>query len=202
MDKKHESGSLTLEALICVLLFVIMMITLASLFPMFMMKNASSHALMQAGEALSLDAYSLNKFGKDVHKAVTGSGGEDVTQIGSIGDILTGLIVPLFGSSEDSPNFVSDGKWYDVDAINPDYSKVIAAAKAMYIGYLAGSEDNAKAFIETMRVTNGLDGISFDGTKVEGGVLYINITYEIDWPFKIGLKPVTVTQSTCSKLWK
>jgi len=200
---RNEKGAITLEACVAVLSFLILMLLLSSLFVMFMAQNATAHALLEATESLSLDAYSTEKL--TIEKG----------HIGSVGDYVGQFVKKLFGSSEDSPYFVSDDRWYDASASGTSgsgssgggrtgSSETANAVRTRFIGYLAGGDEaEADRMLESMNVVDGLDGIDFSSCSVEDDVLHAEIHYTLQYDFNIwNIGTVPVEQSACSKLWK
>lgn len=202
MRKRNDSGAMTLEAMIFVTMFMLIMLILAGLFPMFMMKNASSHALIQASTGMSLDAYALKAFNYEVYTGPESLEYNKVTKIGNIGDVLENEVFgKMIGTNSGDTMFATDGYWYD-EKVAAD-GEVAAACRKMYIAYLAGSETNAEQYLKRVNVRGGLAGLNFAKSKVENGVLTITVEYDLEYPFKIwGLDAVHVEQSAKARLWQ
>lgn len=187
MMRKDQSGVITLEACISVLMFLLLMLLLSGLFLMFMAQTVTAHVVLETTESMSLEAYSLEKLAVDEGT------------IGGVGDQLGKLVSSWFGNAEKSPNFVSAKKWYDGDD-----KEIAAAIKERFVGYLSGG-DEAKAdkLLTMMNVVNGLDGLDFSQSYVEDDTLHVFLAYKLKYNFNIGpLKDVPVEQTACSKLWK
>lgn len=211
-NNNNNSGALTLEAMVCVLSFMLFTLTLSGLFSLFMMRNASAHALMEATESLSLDAYVQSVFNESYDIVGSGENEKAVTLYGNIGDML---VKKIFGGESKNPYFTSELNTYwadekvsgkDLETVfeknDPDQKSIVEVAKNIYIGYLAGNSENAAAFLKLVQVKDGIDGLDFSESYVENGVLTLTVKYEINYPFKLGtLSSVPVTQSARAKLW-
>jgi len=191
MKNKQENnikGVITLEACVCVLSFLILMLLLSSLFVMFMAQNATAHTILQTSESLSIDAYSAEHIGT----GGTGSVSEVVVGIGEfIGD--------LFGIAQDNPSFVQKE---DLSTVSE--TELASIVKTRFVGYLTGgNETEADEFLERMNIVDGLDGLDFTGSYVDNDTLYIVLKYNLEYDFNIwNVGTVEVEQTTCSKLWK
>ena len=187
MNESKEKGFITLEACISVLTFLVLMLLLSSLFVMFMAQNVTAHVALQTSESLSLDVYSTEKLMKEENT------------LGTIGDNLGQWIKKMFGSSQKNPSFVTDDRWY-----NGESEDVAKAVKTRFIGYLAGGDETkADELLERMNIVDGIDGIDFSKSYVSGGVLYVEISYQLEYDFNIwDLGKIEGSQTSCSKLWK
>ena len=182
---KSEKGMVSLEACITVLFFMVIMFLLSGLFIMYMAQNATAHALLQTSQSLALDNYAASEIG-------TGD-------FSSFKD----LMVKILG---DKIGFIPDAN--SSFATNEELSKKTADIPAMaekrFIAYLAGGDrDKADTMLRQMKVENGIDGLNFSESKVEGSDLKIVLTYELNYVFQIAeLGKVEVRQETSSKLWE
>lgn len=190
MFARDESGSLTLEACVSVLAFLILTLLFASFFPMFMVQNLTAHALLETSQSLSVDAYASTQINAE-HLSSLKSG-----------------ILRLVGVADSNELFSTDSLWYKQDK---DYgetkdqaeAKVVAAVKQRFVAYLgARNEKEASDILKQYKVEDGLDGVSFAGTEVKDGYLYTKITYTFHNDFSVlNFKPFEVVQTTKSKLW-
>lgn len=187
MQKKKESGVITLEACVSVFIFLFLMLLLSGLFKMFMAQNMTAHVLLESTQSLALDEYSAKKLGH-------GDG------FGSVGD----LINTIFGWTNND-NFTSYEKCYTT---GKDAQVNVEAVKRRFIGYLAGGEDAKKAeaaadaFLKKVKVVNGVKGLDFKESYVENGTLHIVLKYELEQEINIwDVTNVKVRQTACSKLW-
>lgn len=182
-----QEGAVTLEACVSVLSFLILMLLLSSLFVMFMAQTTTAHALLQTVQSLSMDVYTIESFGM-------GDG-----MIGSVGDVVGGIVVNLFGSASNNPYYVSGKPWHK----GAD-SEVGEAVKMRFIGYLTGGDEKrADELLTQMNVVKGLKGLDFSDSYVINDTLYAVVKYELEYDFNIwNVKPEPVEQKACAKLWK
>lgn len=185
--RKDQSGVITLEACISVLMFLLLMLLLSGLFLMFMAQTVTAHAVLETAQSMSLEAYSLEKLAVDEGAAA------------SVGEHLGSFVSSWFGTAENSPNFVSANKWYEGDE-----KEIAAAIKERFVGYIAGgNESKADKLLTMMNVVNGLDGLDFSKSYVEDDTLHIFLAYKLKYNFNMGpLKDVPVEQTASSRLWK
>lgn len=197
-DKRNNiSGMISLEACISVLAFMMLMLLMAGLFRMFMAQNATAHAALETAESLALDAYQAEKL--EVARM------DSMETWKSVNNFLNGL----FAAGADE-NFSSFDRWYDGKESGTiqekENAKVLLenTVKTRFVAYLTGGdEDEADAMLTRLNVVDGLKGINFSGSRVENGVLYVNIKYKLKYDFQIGgLGQIDVEQESCSKLWK
>lgn len=188
MNDKNCRGVITLEACISVLSFLILMLLLSGLFVMFMAQNATAHAVLQTSESLSKDVLAAEKIG-------TGGNGSVAEVVVSIGEFLSNL----FGKGEDDSVFATNEKWHK--GTNEEIAKAI---KNRFVAYISGGDENeANKILKRLNIVDGLDGIDFSDSYIQGDTLYIVLKYNLEYEFNIwGLGEVPVKQTTCSKLWK
>ena len=193
MMRKSDDGVITLEACVSVLSFLILMLFLSSMFVMFMAQNVTAHVALQTSQSLAMDVYRTNTLIREEGKLV------------SLGDALTQFVTNMAGSSEDSPYFISDARWYqNAEGKDPESEVVAEAVKTRFLGYISGG-DEAKAdeLLKNMNVVNGLDGMDFSESYVTENVLYVVLKYELEYDFNIwNAETLKVEQTACSKLWK
>lgn len=204
--KKHkaESGSITVEATLCVTLFVLLMLFMVTLFFMVAVQNNISHAIIQTADSLSLEAYATNKLQTDINSGLK--------------NIITDLTVKLFYSTDENQYFANDQRWFDSNQLleqyvedpttstyDPSVRKIDLAAviKNRFIGYFAnGDKDFADTFLTKMGVVDGLNGLDFSESRVEGNKLKIVVNYKIKYWINLGdMGKVDVSQSYYSKIW-
>jgi hypothetical protein len=186
--KKNREGAVTLEACIVVTLFILFMLFLYSLFVVFLGHHSIGHAVLQSSESLSMDPYFSEQF----------TNSTDTPE--SVGDLLAIAANNIFKLNGASKYYSSNIKWYDTKHAE----SVEAVAKARFIAYFAdGNEDDAKVLLDTYNVQNGLDGLDFSESRVEGGILYITVKYTMDYEFNFfNMAKQPVRQSAKAKLWK
>lgn len=201
---KTERGSVTIEATLSVTLFVLLMLFLVTLFFMVAVQNNISHAIVQTADSLSLEAYSVNKLQTNINSGVK--------------NIITDLSVKLFYSTDENQYFTTDERWFDSNQLleqyveepssstyDPSVRKIDLASviKKRFIGYFAnGDEDYAEAFLTKMGVVDGLNGLDFSGSRVEGNKLKIVVNYKMKYWINFGdMGNVDVSQSYLTKIW-
>lgn len=208
MNNESQRGMIALEACISVLTFLILLLFFSGFFVLFMVQNMTAHAILQTSQSLSLDVYAIESLIKD-----------DDGTLGKVSDHFTEFVTRLLGSSEDSPYFITDYHWHapDVDKTTkpegetepepeagPVVNEVAEAVKLKFVGYFAGGDENrADELLEYMNVVNGLDGLDFSLSYVEGDMLYIILNYELAYDFNLWeVDNLKVHQQACARLWK
>lgn len=162
MKQQHrESGVITLEAAMMVPMFIAIMLCLNGLFVMFMGQQIISHAAIQSAKSLALDPYATDCAASDK------------------GSSLTVLVTDLF--SIGNKGHMSTEKWY-----SEKQGKLLETVEERFVAYLTPDKSTADSLLETIGVENGLDGISFEGSKVEDDVLTLNISYKQRYVFMVG----------------
>lgn len=188
-SKNREKGSLTLETALVLPLFFFMFMFVIGYFGVISARNTISHALIQATTSLSLDSYANESF---EHLSITEEDG--LTFWNSIAD----MVVDIFRFNAD-PYYASKDKWYKSNSKTD-------VVKKRFIAYLVGSDSDAvnkaNKKLKSLGVENGLDGMSFKYTVVDGD-LKVTINYKINSYFNFfGLGSTSVEQSTMAKMWK
>ena len=215
---KKSAGSMSLEASICLTIFIFLMLFLYSFFVVFEARNKLAHTLLSTADSLSYDVYETN----------TISGSND------LGTLMHEIYQITF--EEDTP-FHSSEKWYTYDGFSTSWNgnvyfseperddegkaeedyeddygnkaylseEFARAVQDRFYAYLVGStnDEDIENMLKKYHVSGGKNGISFDGTKIVGNDLYLKITYKLDYEFDVfGIAGKTYEQSVCSKLWK
>ena len=179
---KNNKGAVTLEACVIVTLFMIFMLFFLGLFSMFMAQQSIAHSVVQATQSLALE--------KHITGELSFESGEGLEEL------ITQAALKLFGEKNDNEHFSDISKWYE-------NGKCEEAVKERFIGYLSGGDkEKADAYLNNMRIVNGLDGIDFSESKVENNVLYVVVQYKIKYVFTIGsIGEIDAKQHFCAKLW-
>ena len=208
-----EGGLLSLEASICLTLFIFLMLFMYSFFVIFEARNMMAHACLASAKSLSLDVYET--------QAVTGS--RDLA-----GWISSLIRKPL---NNDSP-FVSTNRWFTLDDVSTTWNENIYASqgdeededyqdhygntayvsqefasvlRTRFCAYITGTsdEDTADEYLKRYHVVDGFSGIDFSKSKIVGGDLYLVVRYQLEYEFDIfHFLDLSFEQSVCSKLWK
>lgn len=212
---KSEKGLLSLEASICLTIFIFLMLYLYSFFVVFEARNEMAHVLLATNNSMTLDIYENDKMGNS----------------GKISAIL----YEIYGNiNPNEDGFVSTEQWNqilssDVDGVwngtiyveqthadsdvteEDDYGKqaqissvLTNVIKERFVAYLAGGDlGEANRILEKYHIVGGIDGLDFSGTHIKSGKLYLSIRYTIEYEFNMfGLGELEMEQSCCSKLWK
>lgn len=160
--RKASEGSITLEAAIMVPLFIILMLLVNGLFVMFMGQQVMAHNLVQCAKSLAFDPYASQRVSADT------------------ADYLSDMFVDLFTFGKG--DYVSTEKWYE------DADSLDGVIKEKFIAYLTNSKGDAEKLLETIGVENGTEGLDFSGSKLEDGVLTVNLKYTQEYIFNaVGL---------------
>lgn len=185
---QDQRGTMTVEACITVMVFMILMFFLSTLFTMFMAQNTTAHVALQASQSLSVDALAGEEIGDGVSDGV------------SVKGIAVSVYHTLFGNPNDSGAFATDSNVLENAISGEELAKVV---KKRFVGYLAGGdEEKATEILKAMGVEDGVDGLDFSESSVEDGYLRIVLTYRFKNDFKLwNVKAFEVRQTTCSKLW-
>lgn len=203
-DNKNETGSVTVEATLAVTLFIIFMLFLTTLFFMVYVQESIAHSVVQTSDSLCVEAYSISKLQTGIDTGAKAA--------------ITDLAVKVFSTSNSNKYFYTDKRWFSEDQLKEEYVtdpelltkdpklRTIDLAdtiKTRFLGFFAnGDLDYAKTFLSAMGVVDGLDGIDFSESKVDGGKLYITVKYKLKYLINIGdLGTVDVSQTYSSKIW-
>lgn len=182
MDKrKKQSGSVTLETIIVLPVFLFLFLFIFSLFPIVKAQNEMMHALVQSTKSLSLDSY----LSESVHSLEDSNG---------LWANVSDMVIDIIRVMNTDNHYTYMGNWYKTT--NPDPN----IAKMRFVGYLAGGDEAvADKILRSFGVTNGLDGVEFK-MEVKEGLLSVTIKYEIGYIFDF-IKKIPMEQTITSKLW-
>ena len=184
--RKEEDGSAVLEACIVVPLFLFFVLTMYGLITVFMAQNIIGHALLESTQSLALDAYATDQ----------------LTGTTKVQGQLRNFFMELTGTMADDPYFSDSERWYDRadGATKEDW---VEAAKARFVGYLAGGDQNkADGILKALRVTDGINGLDFSQSDLRGSDLYIKVSYNVEFFFNpFGLAEFSTTQQSCARMW-
>lgn len=194
--RKSENGVISLEACISVPLFVLVIMFFYGLMVTFSGEQVIKHTLIQSAESLSLDPYATEKF-----------------EIKSFGDIIEGdddpeikeIILALYGSITGSGNnkyYSSGKKWYS----DEKDSLLIDTVKNRFLGYIAGSasdvEGKADSILKEAGVQDGINGMDFSETTIDGRTLTIVVKYKQEFVFNFqGLAAFDRKLSVSVDMW-
>lgn len=182
-----ERGAITLEACVSVTLFTIFMLFFVGLFSMFMAQQTIAHSLIQSTQSLAYETLSTAELEFEWGDKKSG-----------LKKTLTTAITAIYDLAVDSNDYFSnDDTWYN------DADMVPIVAKDRFVAYLTnGDETAADEYLKGLRVVDGLEGLDFSQSKVEGGVLYTEISYQLEYMFTFGdIGIVDAKQKFCANLW-
>lgn len=154
--QNHNSGVITIEAAIMMPMFIMLMLFLYAFFIFFMGQQIMSHTAIQTAKSLSFDPYLVARVEND-----------DLA-------VMISDIVGFF-----SDNYSSTEKWFDDES-----DKAAEVAKKRFLAFLP-NQDNHDAILDFIGVKEGTAGLDFSGSKVEDGVLTLNIKYVQEFAFHI-----------------
>lgn len=184
---QKEQGLLSLEACICVTIFIFLMLFIYSFFIFFEARNVMAHVTLATADSMALDAYeSSNKASQD-------------TLIGLLQSLYNTNIAPDSGFRD-----VRD--WYaDATEDDPDAQAELFedAVRARFLAYLGNGDDaQCERMLKRLHIREGIDELDFSKTRVEGGKLYIVVSYTLDYEFNVfSLNGVQMEHTACSKVW-
>ena len=187
--KKCEDGVIALEACISLTLFLIVMLALYSIIGMFTAQSMISHSLQQAGQSIALENYKNTKM--------------DVKTMQKVPLSWLGKVTGGWSTESNNALDVTGGSFSDGTTVKK--SNVENIAKKRFLSYLGGNGKNADAQLKALGVVGGVGGVNFEGTKLSGDDLIIQVSYKIRLVFYIEMfhfGEFDSTQSVCCRLWK
>lgn len=182
LQDEDTRGVMAIEACLAMTLFMMLMFALYSFIPMFMAQSLIGHALTQSSQSLALETYGTDKLDKGWNTSA----------------LVVGLAKLISTNTDSNGTFVSDQKWTS----DPDAVKQMARQR--FAAYLAGSEEDADTLLRNLGVKDGLDGLDFGKTAVNGADLTISVHYTVRLQVRLDalhLGEFEATQSVCSRLW-
>ena len=187
--KKQEQGVVSLEACIVLPIFIFVLMFFYGFIVFFSGHQVMAHTMIQSAESLSLDPFAAERINTEFKNSKNGK------------DVIQALYSTLFTSNDGY--FSSNEKWY---ANNDD--RMIKAVRNRFVGYLAGTgtasemEKRADDKLKTIGVKNGLAGLDFSETKIEGNILTITVKYKQEFIFNFqGLAAFDREQKISITLW-
>ncbi len=191
---EKEHGFVTLEALITLLFFMVIMFLFYGLFLMYMAQNATAHAVLQTSQSLSVDNYAASQLSDTESEFPSG-----------IRDLmikfLKAMDVGLIPQKNDC--FSTNVKL----KTNTEKNNVPDIVKKRFVAYLAGGDETkADSMLKSMNVEKGLNGLDFSESKIitedNDEVIEVVLKYQLNYEFQIAeLGKVNVRQKSKSKLW-
>ena len=199
-----EKGSVTVEATLCVTLFMIFVLFMTTLFFMVSVQEDISHSLVQTADSLCLEAYSIDKLTTDLDTGAKAA--------------LTDLAVKLFSTANSDENFTTDKRWFSEEYLQLKYVEdttmltskeslhtvdLAEVIRQRFVGFFAnGDEDYADYYLSRMGVVDGLSGLDFSESKIDGGDLCITVKYKVKYLVNAGgLGEVNGSQTYRASIW-
>lgn len=189
MKYKDEKGAVTLEACVSVITFFMISFIFVGMFYMYYAQRSISHALIQASQSLSLEAYSSKQL--------------QMNDESGMGEAISDLIVSTFNLVVDGDeSFYSTDNWYD--DVNFDQTSNQSILKDRFTAYFAqGDENEADELLTKLGVVGGLDGLDFSNSYISDGDLYMIVEYKMNFILNFGsLSEFAAKQQTKTKLWQ
>lgn len=187
--KKKECGAISLEACIVVPIFVFVLMFFYGFMVFFSGHQVLSHSLIQSAESLSLDPYATERLTTDWKET------------GDSQKVIQALYANAISDGDEY--FSSNEKWY---AENNEL--MLKTVRNRFLGYLVGTgtssevEKRADEMLKFIGVQNGVSGLDFSETKIDGNILTITIKYKQEFVFNFqGLAAFDRQQSISITLW-
>ena len=183
--KRDEKGVIALEASVSLTLFIFIVLLLYSFFIIFEAQYSIEHALLESGKSMALESYAISKVIEKKDKWYTA---------GDIGSIIAAMGL---GKSAIGNNYSSYTTWYASEELTAE------EAKRRVEAYLGGTE--ADSYLKRLKVKDGINGLNFAGTKVEGGDLVIKVKFTCNTIFDFPafeLDHIDFSLSVRSAMWK
>lgn len=195
-------GAIALEACIGLTVFMMLMLAVYSLVPLFMAQNIISHALLESCQSLAIESYGTSKI-DDGKAQISDLHMELLKLFCSAKSAVTSSSI----DHERDAHYITDERWFDIiekEYVVTDYSGVEDVARERFATYLAGGIEAADEMLENLGVVDGLDGVDFTGTKLDGSDLVISIQYTTRLKIRLemfGFGEFSSVQQVCSRLW-
>lgn len=183
-NNNHEKGTLTLETAIILPIFFFMFMCVFGFMGFVAARNQIHHALFQSAKSLSMDSYITEK--------TETLGSTDF----KIWENLSDLVIDLIRLNVVKSNYVSRTNWYE----SPNNTDVV---KNRFVAYLCGSgnDKEAQEKLESIGVKDGLKGMDFSYTVVNGD-LKITLKYDLHlWLDIFGIGVFHMEDSVLVKMW-
>ena len=179
-------------------------------------RNEMAHVLLSTCDSLSFDTYENGSDSVDnvsmLFKKIYGAY-SDANSVGFTNSQqwINVDSLNIDESKWDGKIAVDEGTGTGLVEESDDYGNSTVASSVLsdvvrerFIAYLAGGDESeADKILEKYHIQGGMNGISFAGTCVKSGKLYLKITYDIKYEWNMfGFGTRTMSQSCCSKIWK
>ena len=173
MDR--EKGNLTIEASLVLTMFTFFILFFFSFGQLYKVQNIVSHATVKTAEAISIDSYFREAVGE--------------TNVGKAASFICDIV----NADNDLSNSILTLKEANI-------SKVI---RENFIYCIDNSESNTDDILKKNGVKNGLDGIDFSASKLDGDDIVIKVRYTVRLRFPLfGKEEIELTKASKSHLFK
>ena len=155
---KKQKGSLTVEASIALTAFMLLVVFILGFGRFNRAQSLVSHATMQASQSMAVDAY----FGA------------------TIGDLKT---TQSLQKLEMFFNFITNGESDVFTAVADSSDKTVDKARRHFVRAIADTEEEANEILLSLGVKDGLNGIDFSKSKIDGKDIIVHVEYTIEIQF-------------------
>lgn len=211
---KNTKGSITLETAVVLPIFFLFFMFIIGLLPLVKAQNQINHALIQAAKSLSFDTYlnakvstiDMNTDKLNELNIISGEVGKDefIEDANNVKESIESIT--FYKNVDDIVLDVFRRGEKLVDKNNKLFAAVgminNKAAKNRFIGYFAGSEENAQNVAKALAIKDGIDGIKIKAKVTETDVI-LTAEYVLKYWFDVfDAGEIKMNQSITSRLWK
>ena len=184
--RKNRKGTVTIETAIFLPIFFFMFMAIFGIFIVILARHQVRHAFMQTAKSLSKDSFVMEQVD------TTSPDGNQICN--SFGELVTAIIRWAI----DDEFYTSRTKWY-LESNTTVGNEII---KDRFVGFIAGgNEKDADNYLKTLRVKNGLNGVTFE-YYIENGVLTLKMNYTVEYWFNaFGAEQIKMQQTVKTKMW-
>lgn len=153
---KSEKGSVTIEASICLTIFVFFIMSFLSFGQIFSVQNKIDHAVNETAKNASVDSFWRKKFN-----------GTQLQQ--NLQDIQA--LIKNFDS-----NYSTSTKYTTYSQLN-DEDKLTDEIESQFVYFLSGGDKNAD--LDKLMKKNNISSLEFKDVSLDDGVLSISLEYTV-----------------------
>lgn len=175
-DRWEQAGSITIEATISLVTFLLFLLFFLNFAIIFRAQNIVGHGILNAAKGMSVESYWL--------------GGVDDTKIGGMVNAIIGL-------------FADPGDLGDAYTSWGAAGGTASVAKEYFIDSISAEGIEADARLKALGIEGGVSGLDFSGTAVSDGKITVKVAYKIKlfFPF-YPLEEVAMEQYASANLWE
>lgn len=178
---ESKKGSLTIEASIALTAFMFIVVTILSFATVYRAQSIVSHATLQTSQSLAVESY----YRETISKADSAD--------------LASKLIKFAGFLGFNTAGLDDG-YASLGDEGTDFYGIVRETFAYAI---AGDVDTADKILEDAGIPEGLDGIDFSYSSVNGSDIIINAQYEVKLPFSFfGEQTISLSKSAKTKAFK